>query len=506
MRATESVSVPAWVHRLRDAVLLLEETGAIVWANPGAELLLGRSAVELRECVLWDLLEDSDMAAQLGGDLMDSMEDEFACVVDFKGVEGLSLPMELTFFRDLPRGRRTLIAHPHVEDGTEAERLAIQARQLSDRLTGFQNQVHELSEELLDKTVQLAEEKNKMEAVLSSMGEGLLVVDTEGRIAQINEMACRILEIDPDEALGKILEQSPIATKLPSIATLVQTRMAASGAREPGSSRLEFQEKVIEFSLATIEAREADELGGGAVLNIRDVTRQAEVDRMKTELISIVSHELRSPLANITGYLDLVLTDTAASLPGEQRNFIEVAQKNSVKLSNLVDDMLDLSRLESGKIEMDLGEVDAEYLVNSTHLSFKNEAEAKQIAFEKNIEGNSKIHGDSDRLQQVLNNLVGNAIKYTSEGGKVRIDCKELGKDVAISIGDSGIGIREEDQQKLFQRFFRVRSSETRKIRGTGLGLSIAKTIVDAHRGRLTVHSEHGKGSVFTVTLPASRP
>ena len=123
-----------------------------------------------------------------------------------------------------------------------------------------------------------------------------------------------------------------------------------------------------------------------------------------------------------------------------------------------------------------------------------------------NIEGNSKIHGDSDRLQQVLNNLVGNAIKYTPEGGKVRIDCKELGKDVAISIGDSGIGIREEDQQKLFQRFFRVRSSETRKIRGTGLGLSIAKTIVDAHRGRLTVHSEHGKGSVFTVTLPASRP
>lgn len=242
---------------------------------------------------------------------------------------------------------------------------------------------------------------------------------------------------------------------------------------------------------------------GGTVINLRDVTQRAEADRMKTELISIVSHELRAPLANLTGYIDLVLNDPKSQLSGEQLNFLQVAHRNGLKLSKLIDDMLDLSRLESGKIEMSFADTDLEFLVNFSHLSFRKEAEDKNLELTKRILGNVHVQGDGDRLGQVLDNLVSNAIKYTPAGGRVEILCESRGDEVALVVSDTGIGISPEDQEKLFQRFFRVRSSETRKIGGTGLGLSIAKTIVDAHRGRLTVESSPGKGSRFTVVLPA---
>ncbi|MBW7938800.1 MAG: hypothetical protein H3C63_08355, partial [Candidatus Omnitrophica bacterium] len=172
---------------------------------------------------------------------------------------------------------------------------------------------------------------------------------------------------------------------------------------------------------------------------------------------------------------------------------------------HLVDDMLDLSRLDAGKIEMDITAVDLEYLINFSLLSFRNEADSKKITLSKEVQGHPQAAGDNDRLQQVLNNLLSNAIKYTREGGEVVVSAVEAGETVSLSVADTGIGLKPEDLARLFQRFFRVRNEDTRKISGTGLGLSISKSIVDAHGGRLTVTSEYGKGTTFTVILPTWR-
>ena len=499
------VPPPTWLKHIRDAVVCLNEEGRILWANPGAELLLGRSEEDLCCLALKDLIADNTIAERVIKDLEQAKGKEFVCVLDLSDAEGNPLPLELTLLPVEGDSSRILVAHVDPEEANETDLMALQALQLSNRLTGLQAQVHELSAELLDKTIQLAEEKSKTEAVLVSMREGLVVVDREGRIVQVNDAASRILDITPENAIGRLITDFAQGSKLSSIAKMIQIGEGAAGPEGTVPTRIEMQEKVVELTFAPIREREHGGQEGGTVVNLRDVTKQAEVDRMKSELISIVSHELRSPLANITGYLDLILSDPNCSLSEDLTNFLEIARKNSRKLAKLVDEMLDLSRLDAGKVEMNLADVDVEYLVNFAHLSFRNEAESKGIEFSKKVTGNPHVMGDLDRLQQVLNNLTGNALKYTQPGGRVEISAKAEGESVKVIVSDTGIGIRPEDQSRLFQRFFRVRSSETRKIRGTGLGLSIAKSIVDAHNGRLTVTSEYGKGSRFEVDLPAWR-
>jgi signal transduction histidine kinase len=501
---TETASFPIWVRHIRDAAFGIDRTGRLTWVNPGTELLFGRPAAELVGAPLSEILFEEELADRVFQDLSSSSEAEFACLVDAKTGEGDPLPLEILFFRNPDGWFDTAVAHHEATAENQTEQMAVQALQLSNRLSAVQGQVSEMSQELLAKTLELAEASLKMEAVLGSMGEGLLVVDRDGRVTQINQAACRILDVNEEETLGRCLDDSPIGSKRSSLATLISNSQAGMSAGAMGPSRLELHEKVVELTLAPILERDGEE-EAGTVVNLRDVTRQAEVDRMKTELISIVSHELRAPLANLTGYVDLVLSDPRSTLSEEQANFLRVAHRNGQKLSRLIDDMLDLSRLESGKAEMNFTDTDLEYLVNFSMLSFRKEAEDRGIELRKNIVGNVHVQGDVDRLGQVLDNLVSNAIKYSPDGGTVEISAEGKGEEVVLSVSDTGIGISPEDQSRLFQRFFRVRSAETRKISGSGLGLSIAKTIVDAHGGRLLVESQPGKGSRFAVILPAWR-
>ncbi len=498
------LSFSSLLSSIRDPVLEVDVDCRIQWANPAAELLLG-CGNELTGTKLSDLIVDDTFTNELAVELRGISEGEFTCQLDLKSLDGFSLNCEISLFREANWPTFLLVVHPLEKEGQTTERLALQALHLTTRLSTVQETVHQLSVELLDKTVQLAEEMDKTEAVLSSMGEGLLVIDAGGTISQINQTACRILDLGPEDVLGQPLEGGPPGSKISRIAQLLGRKEPVFEKGETARLRLDLQEKVVELSLAPIQHKRESPEEGGIVLNLRDVTQQAELDRLKNDLISIVSHEIRSPLANIIGYIDLVLTDPSHTIPEEQANFLSVAKRNGTKLATLVDDMLDLSRLEAGKIEMSTGDVDLEYLINFTVLSFRNEAENRKIVVNKRIIGKPHAAADVDRLQQVLTNLLSNAIKYTREGGTVEVSGESCGDTVILRVIDSGIGLLPEDQARLFQRFFRVRSAETRKISGTGLGLSIAKSIVDAHGGRLTVQSEHGKGSTFSVILPAWR-
>jgi two-component system, OmpR family, phosphate regulon sensor histidine kinase PhoR len=501
---SDLLSFSSLLSTIRDPVLEVDEGCRIQWANPAAELLLGCGNTLEGTC-LSVLIVDETFANELAVELVGIKQGEFACELDLKSLDGFSLHCEINLFRESGWPTFLVVIHPSEKEGQTTERLALQALHLTTRLSTVQQTVHQLSAELLDKTIQLAEEKGKTEAVLSSMGEGLLVIDASGIISQINQAACRILDLGTEEVLGFPLEGCPQGSKISLIAQLLSRKQPDFVKDEPARLRLDLQEKVVELSIAPIQHKQTSSEEGGVVLNLRDVTQQAELDRMKTDLISIVSHEIRSPLSNIIGYIDLVLTDPSHKIVEEQANFLSVAKRNGAKLATLVDDMLDLSRLEAGKVEMNLEDVDVEYLINFAVLSFHNEAELRKIVLTKRLSGDPHASGDMDRLQQVLTNLLSNAIKYTPEGGAVEISGDSCGETVILRVTDSGIGLLPEDQARLFQRFFRVRSAETRKISGTGLGLSIAKSIVDAHGGRLTVQSEYGKGSTFSVILPAWR-
>lgn len=503
---TDTTSFNGILHALRDPVLELDRAGAILWANPAAEFWLA-GGESLANRVLTEFIVDEPTAKEILADLSTVGEGEFGCELEVRASDSLKLRCDLSVFREPEWSHFIALLHLQPGEGASPETLSDQALLLSQRLSSLQETTHSLSAELLDKTILLAEEKSKTEAVLASMGEGLLVFDRAGLVVQVNEAACRILEVSPAEVVYQELKSFNPGSKIAIVTGAVWQQRGAVPipAEDLQRVRLAVQEKVLELSLSPIQETTRAFDVGGYVVNLRDVTRQAEIDRMKEELISIVSHELRSPLANVVGYLDLVLSQPDSEIPEQPLQFLDVAQKNARKLVGILDEMLDLSRLDAGKVEMSLGDVEIDAMLHFTAMSFKPDAEAKKLSVSIDSVGEPIVCADIDRLQRVLNNLVGNAVKYTPEGGSIFLSCEQIGGEVRVLIRDTGIGIRAEDQVKLFQRFFRVRSDETRNITGTGLGLSIAKSIMDAMGGRLSFKSEYGEGTEFTLVLPASR-
>lgn len=233
----------------------------------------------------------------------------------------------------------------------------------------------------------------------------------------------------------------------------------------------------------------------------RDVTERRELERLKADFVSTVSHELRTPLTSIKGYVDLVLAGDTGPLTAEQQEFLRIVAQNTSRLTDLINDLLEIERLEGGQIEFEFQELALEEVLSDVTRALRLSAEQKKLKFSIDTEKGLMVHGDRDRLAQVFTNLLSNAIKYTPQGS-VRVHAHREGDAAVVSVSETGIGISEGDLKKLFQKFFRSEDPYVRKAGGTGLGLSIAKAIVERHGGRIDVTSQLGKGSVFTVRLP----
>ncbi|MCX8118580.1 MAG: hybrid sensor histidine kinase/response regulator [Desulfobacterota bacterium] len=254
-------------------------------------------------------------------------------------------------------------------------------------------------------------------------------------------------------------------------------------------------------------------------VRMRDYVEQLEkanqelrkIDAMKSEFVSIASHELRTPLAAIKNAIQLILSGKTGPINEHQTRFLSMADRNITRLTNILNDLLNLSKIESGKIELKLERTDLKPLIDHTLLSIKPQADGKSLRLETEVsEGLPPVYGDREKIEQILVNLIGNAIKFTPEGGKISViakwfseekDCRGTPK-IAISVRDTGIGIPAEHLHAVFEKFFQVEGSLHRSSGGTGLGLAITKGLVEAHRGKIWVESEVGKGSTFTFTLP----
>jgi signal transduction histidine kinase/DNA-binding response OmpR family regulator len=226
-----------------------------------------------------------------------------------------------------------------------------------------------------------------------------------------------------------------------------------------------------------------------------------ELDRLKSDFLNTVSHELRTPLTSIKAFAEILL-DQGAEDPETQAEFLGIINKESDRLTRLINNLLDLSRIEAGKMQWDFQPLNLEEIVRTAAASMRAAAEKKGLDYQVEAEEGLPVQGDADRLIQVIHNLVGNAIKFTPSGGRVRITARRVDGQAEVAVEDNGMGIDRAYHQVIFEKFGRVDTSETREIKGSGLGLSIAHSIVEAHGGTLTVHSELNQGSCFEVRLP----
>jgi signal transduction histidine kinase len=242
----------------------------------------------------------------------------------------------------------------------------------------------------------------------------------------------------------------------------------------------------------------------GAVTVLQDITGLKELDRMKSDFVAMVSHELRSPVASIRQQLSVMLEGLSGDLTQRQTRMLTRANERASGLLDLISDLLDLSKIEAGMVVQYKEPLRLEELLERVRELMLPEAEAKGLQLKLQVDPPLPlVKGDRNNLEGVFTNLVGNAIKYTPEGGEVTIRIREEGKNVSVDVSDTGIGISKKDLPRIFDRFYRVKSEKTRQIVGTGLGLCIVKHIVEAHLGTISVESEEGGGSIFTVVLPA---
>lgn len=231
-----------------------------------------------------------------------------------------------------------------------------------------------------------------------------------------------------------------------------------------------------------------------------------KLEKLKSEFISIVSHELRTPLTSIKNSLEMILSGRMGEITSVQDNFLNLAKRNVDRLSGIINDLLDLSKIEAGKMEYRFEPLNILEPVKFAISTFESLAEKKNIKLSLvSKRDDYKIYGDSNRIEQVMNNLVSNAVKFTPNNGKISINIEEVDSNIKIIVEDTGIGIKKEDLPKVFDKFQQIESSLSREVGGTGLGLPIAKQLIEAHRGQLWVESEYNKGSKFSLSIPSLR-
>jgi two-component system phosphate regulon sensor histidine kinase PhoR len=346
-----------------------------------------------------------------------------------------------------------------------------------------------------------------MTAIMDSIADGVIVTDVLGTIRIINPKAKDILALYAEDVVGH--NAAEFIRRFSDI-PYEEIRDKFQNVVEQGrtySSEIKLSLPTSRFyTLSVGPVRSRDGLVQGIVAVLSDITELKELDQMKTDLMSMVTHEIRTPLATVRGFAQILLK---GGIPGEKsREFLEIINRQSNRLVNLVNDFLDITRIESGRQAITKAPLNIEKLIQNALVDLKPLADDKNITlhYEPPSAGFPEIFADRNLMEQVLINLVSNAIKYSPKGAETRIRLHQDNGNVRVDVKDTGLGIPREAIPRLFEKFYRVRCDDRKDIIGTGLGLSLVKQIIDVHAGTISVESEHGVGSTFTFTLPLTPP
>lgn len=389
-------------------------------------------------------------------------------------------------------------------DADELEELKRKAEHFEEEL---QSRMKETVEKLQREKKRVLDEKERVDTVIRNLAEGLLVVDKEGKVVLMNPAAERLLGIKQSDKVGRPLKDGLREEHL--------VAMASGNLKDPegeGAKNVELisfndeTKRILQASTAVIENENGQTVGMVSVLS--DVTRQKALEEMKSKFVANVSHELRTPLIAIQKSLAMMLQHELGPMNAEQEKFLSLASRNMDRLSRLINDLLDLSKLEAGKMALNIQSVAVEEIVHQVISTVQTWIKDKGLKIETKIaEAAGKVEADPDRLMQVLTNLVGNAIKFTPEGGTITFEVMTTRREsdqemVEIAVRDTGIGIAPGDQARIFNKFEQVSLVQPEGVSSTGLGLTIAKEIVERHGGKIWVESELGKGSRFAFRIP----
>ncbi len=369
-----------------------------------------------------------------------------------------------------------------VEIGSLAESMNSMATQLEERLNS------------------VVQERNQREAVLSSMVEGVLAVDTEGRIISVNKAAAHFFQgLEPFAVKGRSVEE------VFRNVTLQRFIGEVLDAKETCECELHLQNSPV----SDLQVRGTNLLGVqgkriGAVIVFNDVSRLRRLENLRRDFVANVSHELKTPITSIKGFVETLL-DGAMNNPAEADRFLKIVTKHADRLNSIIDDLLTLSRLDQGSLEeLEVYPENMAVLIRSTVEICSRRAAKKNIEIRMECPDNLTARVNQPLVEQALINLIGNAVKYSVEEKIVTVHARAEADEIVLSVSDQGYGIESEHLDRLFERFYRVDKGRSRQEGGTGLGLAIVKHIAQVHGGRVEVQSTFGQGSVFSIFFPCA--
>jgi two-component system phosphate regulon sensor histidine kinase PhoR len=369
-----------------------------------------------------------------------------------------------------------------------------------DELRALAEAMNAMALSLNTKIKELKNENNRVSGILENLEEGVLAVDGHRRVLAINRSAQRMFALDRETALGKsLLEIVRAETFDAALAQAMNDKKTVMAETRIGfPSRLHLKGVAIGLLAEKIEGAVA------GILVLHDMTEIRKLEDLRRDFVANVSHELRTPLTSIKGFVETLL---GGALKDSKRSeeFLRIMEEDAVRLTRLIDDLLELSRIESGQVPLKREKFDPAEEIEKVLLIFRPKIAEKKLNVAKQVDspgGARFVWADRDQIRQVLINLIDNAVKFNKTEGQIFIHAVREDNRVKITIRDSGIGIPREAQPRIFERFFRVDKARSRSLGGTGLGLAIVKHIVEAHGGAVACISEHEKGSEFSFTLP----
>ncbi len=362
-----------------------------------------------------------------------------------------------------------------------------------DELGEIAGSINQVAEQLRGRYDDAAAEKTRLEAVLGSMVEGVLVLDSRGHITLANRRLQELLDVwlDPRGKTPLDLIRSE---------AIHQTLSNATTSGEPQVRELEVGRRVLLVHAAGLPPAG----GGGCVAVFHDVTQIRKLDQVRRDFLANASHELRTPLTSIQGF---AATLQQNDLPEkDRRSFVEVIARNAERLSHLIDDLLELSQIEGRREPLRRSEIDVAHIARTLLEDLGPRLAQRSLQAEIHAESPPRAWGDRRAVEQVLTNLLDNAVKYTDEGGRIDVTLRADGARLQVVVQDTGLGIPEDEVDRVFERFYRVDKARSRALGGTGLGLSIVKHLLQAMNGEIRLDSKIGEGSRFTFWLPAAPP
>lgn len=357
-----------------------------------------------------------------------------------------------------------------------------------------------LKKEREERLLEVAYEKTRLKTIMNSINEGVLVVNKTGELVIFNSSAVKYLD------LHEIFIGDVILEILPSQISELINKFIHSETYNPNSYSTQIELKpdkqlIVEATCSAVP--HPDGSLAGIVTVIRNITEMKKVENIKSQFVSMVAHELKTPIAAVLGFIKLILDESVNVTADQEKDFLNRSYVRLQGLIAMVNDLLDISRMELKKVDREIKELEVEKILASTVEFLEFEIKKKHLNLEFiNNASSAKIKADHNEITRLFTNLLSNSIKYNKEGGRIEIKISNSENYLITKISDSGIGLKPEEKKNLFQEFFRAKNENTRGISGTGLGLSIVKRIVDSYAGMIEVESEYGVGTTFKIYLP----